>query len=228
MESKNVCTIEPIAHIRTDFKEKFGIPRQCGLVEELTGRIEFEPAFCNADALRGIQEFSHLWIIWGFSENNVNSENWAPLVRPPRLGGNIKVGVWATRSPFRPNNLAMSVVKLEAVDDSVPGKPAIIVSGVDMLDESPVYDIKPYVVYSDSIPDAISGFAVPANKFIEVTDPDNILSGLDEKTRRAVIGVLEQDPRAAYDKKPGHEYGMRFGEYDIRFTVDECIVITGI
>lgn len=215
--------IEPIARIHTDLKEKFGIPRQCGIVQELRGRIEFEPEFCNADALRQIENYSHLWLIWGFSEHNISSRNWSPLVRPPRLGGSVKVGVWAARSPYRPNNLGLSVVELVEVDLSNPMKPALVVGGVDMLDGTPIYDIKPYVVYSDSITDARSGFAVPGQKFIEVEDPEGCLEKLGDEMKSIVIRLLEEDPRPAYDKKSGNEYGMRFGDYDIRFTADSKI-----
>lgn len=223
MDRNKTHTIEQIATMHSDFKEKFGIPRQSGIVPGLRSRIEFEEGYRNADALRGLEGFSHIWLIWGFSEN----DSWSPLVRPPRLGGKTKVGVWASRSPFRPNGLGMSVVKVIEVNTDDPKNPYIIVGGSDLLDGTPIYDIKSYAYYSDAIPDAVSGFAVPDAKFVDVEDPCNYLAVFDEPDacmsigREAVIGVLEQDPRAAYDKKPGYEFGMRFGAYDVKFTYSD-------
>lgn len=212
-----------IARICTDFPAKFGIPRQSGLVEELKGEIIFEPEFRRVEALLGIEEFSHLWLIWEFSE--VKKEHWSATVYPPRLGGKEKRGVFATRSPFRPNGLGLSCVRLEEVIREGENAPKLIVSGVDMLDGTPIYDIKPYLPYADAHPEAKGGFGQAHREDgIEVIFPDELLSLLPINKRKAVYGVLAQDPRAAYNKQPDYVYGMEFAGFDIRFTVEENVL----
>jgi len=214
-------TITPVAYIRTGFKEKFGIPRQAGLVPELKGVITFTDKYKDPAAIRGIEEYSHIWLLWGFSEAIRSGEN-APLtVHPPRLGGKVKKGVFASRSPFRPNSIGMSVVKVEEITYG-SGGPEITVSGVDMLDGTPIYDIKPYMPYSDSIPNARGGVGNGRKDLhIEVDFPKEHLEKLPEEYRLAAIHLLEEDPRAAYNKEPGYIFGMSFAGYDIRFTASE-------
>lgn len=206
--------------MHTGFGEKFGIPRQSGLVPEAAGQIVFEPKYQNPDALRGIEEFTHLWIIWGFSENRV--EKFTPLVTPPRLGGREKRGVFATRSPFRPNGMGLSSVRIDKVEYKSSKEPIIHVSGVDMLDGTPIYDIKPYLAYSDSHPEASDGFAAEHRwDTVHVIWRDEALkSCMDEGTRITVEHILAQDPRAAYNKARDYIYGMRYGKFDIRFVAD--------
>lgn len=209
--------IEPIAHIRTDFKEKFGIPRQSGYVEGCVGRIVFEPKYRNPDALRGLEGFSHIWLIFDFSENH--REGWDLMVRPPRLGGNTKVGVFASRSPFRPNSLGLSSVRLKKIEHTGEGD-VLIVEGADLLDGTPIYDIKPYIRHSDCHTDAISGFADAAMEHkLTVTDPDGLLDIIPEEKRGVLIECLGLDPRPSYHEDE-RRYGMRFSEYDISFTVE--------
>ena len=210
--------MQVIAKIHTDFPTKFGIPRQSGLVSELVGEIVFEPEFRRAEALIGIEEFSHLWLLWEFSA--AKRENWAATVYPPRLGGKEKRGVFATRSPFRPNPIGLSCVKLEEVIREGENAPRLIVSGVDLMDQTPIYDIKPYLPYADAHPEAVGGFGQAHREDrIEVVFPEELLQLLPEAKRQAVIRVLEQDPRAAYNKQPDYVYGMEFAGFDIRFTV---------
>ncbi len=209
--------IEPIAHIRTDFKEKFGIPRQSGYVDGCIGRIVFEPKYRNPDALRGLESFSHIWLIFDFSENH--REGWDPMVRPPRLGGNTKVGVFASRSPFRPNSLGLSSVKLKGIEHTEEGD-VLIVEGADLLDGTPVYDIKPYIRHSDCHTDAVSGFADGAmDHRLSVTDPEGLLDVIPGEKRKVLIGCLELDPRPSYHEDE-RGYGMRFSDYDVSFTVE--------
>jgi len=206
-----------IATIRTDFPTKFGIPRQSGLVDELVGEIVFTPEFRRPEALLGIEEFSHLWLIWEFSANR--RDTWSATVHPPRLGGREKRGVFATRSPFRPNPIGLSCVKLERVDWDGEDAPRIIVSGADLLDGTPIYDIKPYLPYADAHPDARGGFGQQhRTDGICVIFPDELLARLPEDKRAAALRVLEQDPRAAYQKEPDYVYGLSFAGFDIRFT----------
>ena len=213
-------TIKPIAHMHSDFATKFGIPRQSGLVEELRSTIVFEPKFRNPDALRGIEDFSHLWIIWQFSE--AVRTGWSPTVRPPRLGGNTRMGVFATRSPFRPNNLGLSSVKLLAVEHTEKYGTVLHVGGADLMDGTPIFDIKPYIPYGDCHPDATGGFTDTAADFLlEVVFPQALLEQLPEGKREAAIGVLSHDPRPSYQRKPGRVYGLTFAGFDIRFTVEE-------
>ena len=207
-----------IARIHTDFPSKFGIPRQSGLVEELQGEIVFAPEYRREEALLGIEEYSHLWLLWGFSE--VKKENWSATVHPPRLGGREKRGVFATRSPFRPNPLGLSCVKLEQVIREGACAPRLLVSGVDLLDGTPIYDIKPYLPYADAHPEARGGFGeVHKADVIQVIFPKELLRLLPADKRAAAQKVLAQDPRAAYNKQPDYVYGMEFAGFDIRFTV---------
>ena len=216
-------TIQIIARMKSDFPTKFGIPRQPHLVEELRSTIVFEPEYRNADALRGIEGFSHLWIIWQFSEA-VRSD-WSPTVRPPRLGGNTRMGVFATRSPFRPNHLGLSCVKLLGVEETAEQGTVIHVGGADLMDGTPIFDIKPYVPYADSHPDAVGGFTDTAGDFLlEVSFPAALLAQLPEEKRQAAREVLSHDPRPSYQRKPGRVYGLTFAGFDIRFTVEENLL----
>lgn len=220
--------IKPIAHIRTDFPEKFGIPRQSGLVEELSARIVFEPEYRNADALRGLDGFSHLWLIWDFSE--VPHDGWTPTVRPPRLGGNKRVGVFATRSPFRPNPLGLSVVRLGRIDTTSKDAPVIEVFGADLMDGTPIFDIKPYLPYVDSKPDAKNGFALAQSEgVLRVAFPENLKSKVPENKFGALSEVLSQDPRPQYQNDPERIYTMSFAGLEISFSVDgETLSVTDI
>lgn len=210
--------MEIIARIHTGFPSKFGIPRQSGLVPSLRGEIVFEPAYRNPAAIKGIEEFSYLWLIWEFSE--AKRETVSLTVTPPRLGGKMHKGVFATRSPFRPNSLGLSSVRLEEVKLDEKRGPVLIVSGADLLDGTPIFDIKPYLPYTDSHPDAKGGFGEEhKNDRIDVLFPEEQLMKLPEELRRSVVDVLAQDPRAAYNKKPEYIYGMSFAGYDIRFSV---------
>ena len=206
-----------IARIRSDFPEKFGIPRQSGLVPELRAKIVFEPEFRNPDALRGIEGFSHLWLIWQFSA--AVRETWSPTVRPPRLGGNERVGVFATRSPFRPNAVGLSCVKLEGVAHEEGSGDVLIVSGADLMDGTPIYDVKPYLPYADAHPEARGGFAPSPKETVAVDCPPELLAALPEGQREALLGVLAQDPRPQYQHDPERVYGMSFGGWDVKFRV---------
>ena len=217
-----------IARIHNDFKEKFGIPRQSGLSGELLSRIVFEPEYRSPEALRGIDGFSHLWLIWEFSDSK--RDDWSPTVRPPRLGGNKRVGVFATRSPFRPNPIGLSSVKLEAIEQTASEGTVLVVSGADLLDGTPIYDIKPYITYSDSHPDAISGFAEEVRDYhLNVVFCKELLSKVHISKQNALIKVLEQDPRPSYQNDPEREYGMRFSDYEIFFKVtDSTLTVTRV
>ncbi len=220
-------TISPIAHIHTDFPGKFGIPRQSGLVPELEARIVFEPEYRNPEALRGIREYSYLWLIWGFSENKY--DRFHATVKPPRLGGE-KRGVFATRSPFRPNGLGLSSVRLVDVEEDPNLGSVLIVTGADLMDGTPIYDIKPYVPYADAHPDAAGSFG-EAHKTdrIRVICPEELLKRIPESKRDALIRVLELDPRASYEKQPDYVYGLAFDRFEIRFTADsETLTVTDI
>lgn len=214
------ATIQAIARIHSDFPTKFGIPRQSGLVEELRAVIVFEPEFRNPDALRGIEDFSHLWLIWQFSQ--AVRQGWSPTVRPPRLGGNTRMGVFATRSPFRPNNLGLSCVRLLGVEHTREYGSVLHVGGADLMDGTPIFDIKPYIPYADAHPEAAGGFTDTAGDFLlDVDFPAELLSLLPEDKRAAALGVLSHDPRPSYQHKPGRVYGLNFAGFDIRFTVEE-------
>ncbi len=204
--------MKTIAKIYTDFPTKFGIPRQSGLVEELKGRIVFEPEFCSPDAIRGLDGFSHIWLLWKF---NTPAESRSLTVRPPKLGGNVRMGVFATRSPFRPNNIGLSCVRLEKIDGA-----EMIVSGADLMDGTEIVDIKPYVPYADCHPDAVGGFSKDGSERLEVDIPERLLTLLPENKRSALIKVLELDPRPQYQNDPERLYGFGFAGYEIRFTVD--------
>ena len=219
--------IRPIAHIRTDFPEKFGIPRQAGIAEELRGEIVFEPEYRAEEALRGLEEFSHIWLIWGFSENE--GRDWSPTVRPPRLGGNNRVGVFASRSPFRPNGLGLSCVRLLSLrKDPVLGT-TLLVAGADMVDGTPVYDIKPYLPYADSVPDASGGFAPDAGRTLQVRCAPELLSAVPEEKREALLSVLAHDPRPRYQNDPDRVYGMAFAGLEIRFQADDgTLTVVGV
>ena len=217
MENVN---IQVIARMHSDFATKFGIPRQSGLVEELKSTIVFEPEFRNPDALRGIEDFSHLWIIWQFSE--AVRTGWNPTVRPPRLGGNTRIGVFATRSPFRPNNLGLSSVKLLGVEHTEKFGTVLHVGGADLMDGTPIFDVKPYIAYGDSHPEARGGFTDTAGDFILNVDfPADLLARLPEDKRDAAAAVLSHDPRPSYQRKPDRVYGLTFAGFDIRFKVAE-------
>lgn len=214
------ATIHAIAHMRSDFAGKFGIPRQSGLVESLQSTIVFEPEYRNPDALRGIEDYSHLWLIWQFSE--AVRQGWSPTVRPPRLGGNVRMGVFATRSPFRPNSLGLSSVRLLGVEHTEEYGTVLHVGGADLMDGTPIFDIKPYIPYGDSHPDATGGFTDQARDFLlEVSFPSSLLKKLPEEKREAALGVLSHDPRPSYQKDPSRVYGLTFAGFDIRFTVEE-------
>ena len=215
--------IQVIARMHSDFATKFGIPRQSGLVEELRSTIVFEPEFRNPDALRGIEDFSHLWIIWQFSE--AVRQGWSPTVRPPRLGGNIRMGVFATRSPFRPNNLGLSSVKLLGVEHTSEFGTVLHVGGADLMDGTPIFDIKPYIPYGDCHTDATGGFTDTAGEFLlQVDFPPELLKILPVEKQAAAIGVLSHDPRPSYQRKPDRIYGLTFAGYDIRFHVKEDVL----
>ena len=212
--------IRPIAHIRTDFPEKFGIPRQSGLAEHLLGKIVFEEEFRNQDAFRGLEEFTHLWLIWEFSANKHDA--WQPTVRPPRLGGNAHMGVFATRSPYRPNPLGLSCVEISSIELQTPEGPVIYVKGADLMDGTPIYDIKPYIRYADSHPEAKGGFTDTAGDFLlDVVFPEELLKQLPKDKREAAVAVLTHDPRPSYQRKPDRVYGLTFAGFDIRFKVNE-------
>ena len=213
-------TIQPIARMRSDFSTKFGIPRQSGLVEQLRSTIVFEPEFRNPDALRGLEEFSHLWIIWQFSE--AVRQGWSPTVRPPRLGGNTRMGVFATRSPFRPNNLGLSSVRLLGVEQTKDFGMVLHVGGADLMDGTPIFDIKPYIPYGDCHMDATGGFTDRAGEFLlDVDFPRELLEKLPPDKREAAMAVLSHDPRPSYQRNEDRIYGMTFAGQDIRFTVRE-------
>ena len=208
-----------IARIHTDFPTKFGIPRQSGIIASLQGRIVFEPEYRNPEAVRGLEDFSYIWLLWEFSK--AVRDTWSPTVRPPRLGGNVRKGVFATRSPFRPNPIGLSSVRLEKVDLDPKLGPVLYVSGVDLLDGTPIYDIKPYITYTDSHPDAVSGFAsTPAEYLLEVDFPDNLLQKVPESQRESLIEVLAHDPRPQYQDDPKRVYGMAFGGLEVKFKVE--------
>ena len=215
-------TIKVIARIQSDFKTKFGVPRQSGLVPELTARVVFEPEYRNPDALRGIEGFDRLWLIWQFSESVL--DEWRPTVRPPRLGGNTRMGVFATRSPFRPNPLGLSCVALERVDWDADDGPALVVSGADLMDGTPIYDVKPYAPYADAFPDARGGFASTRPETVAVDFPPELLSRVEEDKRAALTGVLAHDPRPRYQDDPGRVYGMAFGAYEVRFRAADGVL----
>ncbi len=209
-----------VARIKSEFREKFGIPRQSGLVEALRAELVFEPEFRNADALRGLEGFSHIWLIWQFSQ--AVRADWSPTVRPPRLGGNTRLGVFATRSPFRPNPIGLSCVRLEGLRQDPSLGTVLVVSGADLLDGTPIYDIKPYLPYADAHPEAVGGFAAAAPEArLKVLIPESVKAAMPAERLEALRGVLALDPRPSYQNDPERVYGMRFAAYNVRFTVDE-------
>ena len=209
-----------IGHIHTDFPSKFGIPRQSGLVETLKATITFEPEFRNPEAFRGLEEFSHIWLLWKFSKSE--KSNWSATVKPPRLGGKKRMGVFATRSPYRPNDIGLSSVKLENIVFDEKLGPILYVAGADLMDGTPIYDIKPYIAYADSHPDATEGFAgAVKGKELAVEFPEELLRQYPEEKQEAIIGVLKQDPRPAYDTDETRVYGVEFAGFDVRFVVKE-------
>ena len=212
-----------IAHIDTDFEEKFGIPRQSGLVKELRGRIVFEEAYRSAEAVRGLEGFDYIWLLWQFQ--GVDEDHWSPMVKPPRLGGKTRMGVFATRSPFRPNPIGLSSVRLEKIEYTEEG-PVLLVSGADLKNRTPIYDIKPYLAYTDSHPGAREGFARRGREhFLEVEFPAELLELFPKEKREALLEVLRQDPRPGYHDDESRRYGVAFAGYDVRFRVKENILI---
>lgn len=208
--------IKPIARIHTDFSEKFGVPRQAGLAPSLTGKIVFEPEYRNIRAVKELDGFSHIWLIWEFSQ--CSDSKFSPTVRPPRLGGNRRVGVFASRSPFRPNRLGLSCVKIEKIETGGENAPIITVSGVDMTDGTPIYDIKPYIPIADCIPTASEGYTAQTKKYkINVSCDEKLLSIIPENKRQALLELLSNDPRPAYNDEEGKEYGVTFAGFNIRF-----------
>ena len=222
--------IRPIAYIQTDFPEKFGVPRQSGLAKHLRGKIIFEKEYRNADALRGLDGFSHLWLIWEFSANR-RTDQWQPTVRPPRLGGNVQMGVFATRSPFRPNPLGLSCVRISDIDLNTSDGPVIYVTGADLMDGTPIYDIKPYIRYADSRPEAVCGYVDELHeRCLKVVVPAGLSDNIEEKNIiPSLIETLRLDPRPSYHNDPDREYGMSFAGYNVRFRVcDDTLTVTDI
>ena len=217
------AVIQAIAHMESDFPTKFGIPRQSGLVEELRSTIVFEPEYRNPDALRGIDGYSHLWLIWQFSE--AVRKDWSPTVRPPRLGGNTRMGVFATRSPFRPNNLGLSCVRLLEVEETKEFGTVLHVGGADLMNGTPIFDIKPYIPYGDAHPDAVGGFTDHAEDYLlEVVFPDELLKRIPAAKRQALLGVLSHDPRPSYQRDANRVYGLSFAGCNIRFSVSDDVL----
>lgn len=218
--------ILPIAIIRTDFPEKFGIPRQSGLAASLQARIVFEPQFRNHDALRGLEDFSHIWLIWEFSANRRPEGEWQPTVRPPRLGGNKSMGVFATRSPFRPNPIGLSCVELEGIEYDDPEGPVMLVRGADLMDGTPIYDIKPYIRYADSRPHAVCGYVEELKeRSLKVVLPHDVAEKVSDKTKLpALLQTLELDPRPSYHDDPERVYGLSFAGMNVRFSVSDGVL----
>ncbi|MCI9568451.1 MAG: tRNA (N6-threonylcarbamoyladenosine(37)-N6)-methyltransferase TrmO [Lachnospiraceae bacterium] len=216
-------TLVTIGKIYTDFPDKFGIPRQSGLIESLEARIIFEPEFRVPEAFRGLEGFSHIWLLWGFSETE--KKRWYPTVRPPRLGGNRRMGVFATRSPFRPNAVGLSCVRLDHIEFGTKDGPVLHVLGADLMDQTPIYDIKPYLPITDCRQEAESGFAEQTREYsLQVEFPEELLANIEERHRESLISILSHDPRPSYQKDAERVYGMRFADYEIRFTVSEGIL----
>ena len=212
-------TMRPIARIHSDFPTKFGVPRQSGLVGSLEATVVFESEFRNPDALRGLEGFSHIWLVWVFDQ--AVRKDWSPTVRPPRLGGNTRMGVFATRSPFRPNPIALSCVKLAGIEETVDHGTVLRILGADLMDGTPILDIKPYIPYADSHPEALGGFAsVPAGETLEVIIPPELLERVPENRQEALRGVLAQDPRPHYQEDPERVYGFGFAGMEVKFSVE--------
>lgn len=220
--------MKPIAHIYTDFKTKFGLPRQSGLVNEITGKIIFEKQYSIAEAFKGLEDFSHIWLLWEFSE--AIKENWRPTVRPPLLGGNKRIGVFATRSPFRPNSIGLSCVKLEKIEQDKKLGIVLYVSGCDMMSGTPIYDVKPYLPYCDSKPEAFGGFTETLDeRKLDINISDVLIDRVPKEKQNELIGVLQADPRPSYQNDPEREYGFAFADFEIGFTVsDKLLTVTKI
>lgn len=215
--------LTPIAYIYNDFPDKFGIPRQSGLSDALKAMIIFEPEYRNIEAFRGLEDYSHLWLIWRFSE--IQKRDWSPTVRPPRLGGNTRMGVFATRSPFRPNPIGLSSVKLEKIEISKTHGPILHISGADLMNHTPIYDIKPYLPYVDSHPEASNGFAAPVRDYhLTVECAPFLLDCIPERKQQGLLDILSQDPRPSYQKDPERIYGLRYAGFEIHFKVSEKIL----
>lgn len=216
--------IKPIAHIISEFPEKFGIPRQSGLVESLTGKIVFTKEFRNPDSLRGLEDFSHLWLIWEFSANR--HSQWQPTVRPPRLGGNVHMGVFATRSPYRPNPIGLSCVEISKVDMHSPDGPVIYVKGADLMDGTPIFDIKPYIRYADSRPDAACGYVddLMERRLRVRISPELVARVSDDDVLATLVETLSLDPRPSYHNDPNREYGLSFAGYNVRFVIEDGVL----
>lgn len=217
-----------IGHIRTDFPSKFGIPRQSGLIDGLKGKIVLEPEYRNPQVYKGIEEFSHIWLLWEFSE--AKKEHWSATVKPPRLGGKKRMGVFATRAPFRPNNIGLSCVKLDRVEQDEKDGPVLWVAGVDLLDGTPIYDIKPYIPLTDCHPEASEGYTRETKIHeLKVEFPEELLNQYPEEKRQAVLGILAQDPRPTYFQDPERVYGVPFAEFDVKFRVDgDLLIVCGL
>ena len=217
-----------IARMKSDFSTKFGIPRQSGLVGALESTIIFEPSYRNPDALRGLENFSHLWLIWQFSQ--ALRTEWSPTVRPPRLGGNTRMGVFATRSPYRPNSIGLSSVKIIGLENTQQYGTVIHVSGADLMDGTPIFDIKPYIPYSDCHPEALGGFTDNAEDFVlQVDFPPHLLEMIPKSKREALIGVLSHDPRPSYQQDPDRQYGLTFADFNVRFYVrDKMLTVVSV
>ena len=214
----NEVSIRPIAHLRCDLPEKFGIPRQAGIVEALEGLVVFEPEYREPEALRGLEGFSHVWLIWQFSK--AVREGWSPTVRPPRLGGNMRMGVFATRSPFRPNALGLSCVRLLGIEQTAAEGMVLRVAGADLMDGTPIFDVKPYLPYADSHPEASGGFAPDSGDTLQVSYASGTLDKIPEGKREALTGILSNDPRPRYQTDPERVYGLSFAGKQVKFRVD--------
>ncbi len=216
-------SLKVIGHIHNPYTAKFGIPRQSGLVEEVESTILLTPEYRNADALRGIEGYSHLWLLWLFSE--AIRDQWSPTVLPPRLGGKTRMGVFATRSPFRPNPIGLSSVRLTGVDPHTKDGPVLRVAGADLMDGTPILDIKPYLPFTDSHPEALGGFSDPVRDYeLQVVVPDCWMEQIPKDLQKAVLGLLAQDPRPSYQNDPDRVYGVAFGGYDFRFRVADGVL----
>lgn len=220
---RDKLSLNIIGVVRTDFSEKFGIPRQSGLVKTLKGKIIFEPEYRDASALKGLEGFSHLWILWKFSE--AVTDNWSPTVRPPRLGGNKRMGVFATRAPYRPNPIGLSSVKIEKIDLNTPDGPVIEISGADMLDGTPIYDIKPYIAYTDSHPEALGGFSDEVfDNCLMVEENEEYKNVMPSDKYEALLQILASDPRPGYKDDSNRVYGLSFAGFEVKFTVRDGIL----
>lgn len=220
---QNTYSIKPIAYIRNDFPDKFGIPRQSSLINTLKAEIVFEPEYRNPEAFRGLEDYSHIWLIWGFSENT--KSNWTATVRPPRLGGNTRMGVFATRSPFRPNPLGLSSVRLESIEPHSEHGPILHILGADLMNGTPIFDIKPYLPYADSHPEASEGFAGPLKNYsLRIECAPELLEHVPSDKQEALLAVLAQDPRPSYQNNPERIYGLRFAGMEIKFRVENDVL----